>query len=130
MYQSVAPAQPAAQRPHILLAEDNPATQQVVRLQLQSMGVDADIVDNGEAALAAHRAAPGRYAAVLMDCLMPIMDGYQATRELRAEEDPEQHLLIIAMTANAQAPIGSCVWPSAWTITSASPSVARTWQPC
>ena len=92
----------------ILLAEDNVVNQSVARLQLARMGYRVDIVADGRAALEAAQARP--YDAVLMDCQMPEMDGYDATRQLRAWEQTRRAaggkfapLYIIAMTASAMA---------------------------
>jgi len=63
------------------------------------LGYDIEIVADGAAALAA--LARSTYAAVLMDCHMPVMDGFEATRRLRAEEAAGTHLPVIAMTAAA-----------------------------
>jgi two-component system, sensor histidine kinase and response regulator len=71
----------------------------VARLQVSHCGFDADVVTNGEEALAA--LAQMDYALVLMDCQMPGMDGYAATRELRRRENGTRHLPVIALTANA-----------------------------
>jgi CheY-like chemotaxis protein len=82
----------------ILVAEDNAVNQRLIQLQLKKLGQRADVVGNGlEAIEAANRTA---YDLVLMDCQMPEMDGYEATRRLR--HDPRHaRLRIVAMTANA-----------------------------
>lgn len=88
--------------PCVLLAEDNPVNQKLAVAMLRSLGYGADVVSNGEQAVAA--AATGRYALVLMDCQMPGMNGYEATAAIRlAETAHGRHLPIIAVTANAMA---------------------------
>ncbi len=81
----------------ILLAEDNPANQLVARKLLEKLGYKIDIVNNGEEALAVWF----NYDLILMDCQMPILDGYNATKAIRAQQKPDQKILIVAMTANA-----------------------------
>ncbi len=91
-------------RAHVLMAEDNGVNQVVARHMLESLGCSVDIVVNGAEALqAVQRQA---YDIVLMDCQMPVMDGYAATREVRAWEQlhPERSRVpIVALTANALA---------------------------
>ena len=91
--------EPDADRGLVLLAEDNDINQMVALDTLALLGYQADVASNGMEAL---RLAPGRpYRAILMDCQMPTMDGYEATRRLRAQEDDTHHIPIIAMTAGA-----------------------------
>jgi len=92
-------ASPPLTRAHVLLVEDNDINRTVALGVLAKLGYSADVACNGLEAL--DSAAKGSYAAVLMDCQMPEMDGYAATRELRRREGTTRHTPIIAMTASA-----------------------------
>jgi len=84
----------------ILIAEDQLINQKLAMLQLQELGCQASAVSNGQEAVAAVRQV--NYSAILMDCQMPEMDGFQATRAIRAwERKSGSHVPIIAMTAQA-----------------------------
>ena len=91
-------------RGRVLVAEDNPINQRITAAQVTRLGLTADVVANGLEALEALARLP--YDAVLMDCQMPEMDGFQATRTLRqreAQRGDGRRLPVIAMTANAMA---------------------------
>ncbi|THD66193.1 ATP-binding protein [Phenylobacterium sp.] len=85
----------------LLAAEDNPTNQQVLAAVMESLGIDIDIVSDGKQAIDAWRV--GGYDLVLMDIQMPIMDGIEAARQIRATELDEQRKRtpIVALTANA-----------------------------
>jgi CheY-like chemotaxis protein len=87
--------------PLVLVAEDNPVNQVLAMRLLEKCGYRAEIVGNGRDAVAAVERQS--YAAVLMDCQMPELDGYAATREIRSREGDSSRLPIIAMTANSMA---------------------------
>jgi len=91
----------AAARTHVLLAEDNRINQVIAVKLLEGLGLRVDVVGDGEQAVAACK--EGRYDAIFMDGLMPVMDGYTATRTIREQEPVGQRIPIIAMTASAMA---------------------------
>jgi two-component system sensor histidine kinase/response regulator len=99
----LAPTTPTASAA-LLVAEDNPVNQKVTLLQLRNLGYTADLATNGVEVLTALRRKP--YALILMDAQMPEMDGFEATRQIRAAQaagDPAipSDLRIVALTANA-----------------------------
>jgi PAS domain S-box-containing protein len=84
----------------ILVAEDNPTNRLVIGKQLTRLGYPYDMVEDGEQALRALKEQD--YGLLLTDCFMPVLDGYELTRRLRAAESPSgRHLPVVALTANA-----------------------------
>jgi len=90
---------PAGRAGRILVAEDNPVNQRVAAAMLDKLGFCVDIVADGEAAVRAMTLT--QYQAVLMDCQMPVMDGYLATSEIRRQQEGSLRSPIIAVTASA-----------------------------
>lgn len=84
----------------VLVAEDNAVNRMVARGVLEGLGYDVVFAGNGLEAVAAMSEAPGRFAAVLMDCQMPRLDGYEATRVIRNLEPPGVRVPVIALTGS------------------------------
>jgi PAS domain S-box-containing protein len=95
----VATAAPQSARGLVLLAEDNDINQMVALDTLSMLGYRADLARNGAEAVEMATTRP--YEVILMDCQMPTMDGFEATRELRRRESPDHHIPVIALTAGA-----------------------------
>jgi len=87
---------------HILLVEDNPVNQVVAKKMLEKAGLSYEVANNGEEAVDRLKQSH-TFNLVLMDCQMPVMDGYAATEALRAQEKEtgQERLPVVAMTANA-----------------------------
>ncbi len=94
-----APAEPErpAKRARVLLVEDNIVNQKVATRMLEKLGCGVDVAANGEEAL--HLLDIVEYTLVFMDCQMPVMDGFEATRAIRDAEGRHSHVPVIAMTA-------------------------------
>jgi PAS domain S-box-containing protein len=87
-----------------LIVEDNEINQLVIKEQLKEIGIKADLAENGEEAVNKVKSAlkeKSPYAIILMDCHMPVMDGLEATRHIRAMGEETRDVPIIALTANA-----------------------------
>ena len=87
---------------HVLLVEDNPINQMIAKKMLEKIGLSYELVMNGEEAVARFKQSH-EFKAVLMDCQMPVMDGYEATHAIREFEEANslKRMPVIAMTANA-----------------------------
>jgi two-component system sensor histidine kinase/response regulator len=84
----------------VLVVEDNPVNQMVATGLLENLGCTVDVAEDGIAAVE-RLSGPHGYAVVFMDCRMPRLDGFDATRRIRAQEPPGERVPIVAMTASA-----------------------------
>ncbi len=82
----------------LLIVDDNPINQKILERALFRLGFRSDISGNGREAVEAVQRQP--YALVLMDCMMPVMDGFEATRQIRALGGPNGKVPIVAFTAD------------------------------
>ncbi len=99
-YAQIAATAASKRERRILIAEDNPALQELAMRQLRKLGFEAEVVGTGKEAVEAVERID--YALVLMDCQMPDMDGYAATAAIReSEKTSHRHIPIVAMTAGA-----------------------------
>ena len=87
----------------VLAAEDNSLNSEILKFILEDMGINVNLVENGELAVKAfEESRPGEYAMILMDIMMPVMDGYEASGIIRNMKRPDAAKIpIIALTANA-----------------------------
>ncbi len=85
--------------PHVLVVEDNPVNQMTLIAMVKKLGCQVSKAGNGEEAV--RLCHTERFDLVLMDCQMPIMDGFEATRAIRQSDNPNSRIPIIAVTANA-----------------------------
>jgi CheY-like chemotaxis protein len=82
----------------ILIVEDDFANQQVASLFIKKFGYPFEVAENGQ--IAVNKAMQTHFGLILMDCQMPIMDGFEATKKIRNAKGPNQDTPIIALTAN------------------------------
>ena len=87
----------------LLVVEDDFANQRVASLFLKKLGFQADIAENGQVGL--QLALDNSYQLIFMDCQMPVMDGFEACRQIREQNGPNQKTPIIALTANVMSGI-------------------------
>jgi CheY-like chemotaxis protein len=91
--------EPGPQAKRVLVVDDNTTNQKVAGRMLERLGYRVDVAGNGREAVELWTQFP--YDVVLMDCQMPEVDGYEATRQIRARETGGEHVVIVALTASA-----------------------------
>ncbi len=97
------PAEPLScdtRKPSILVVEDNPMNQRVTQLQLSSLGYSCDIVDDGEGAIRSFQDNQ-HYELVFMDCQMPGIDGFEATRQILENASPPPYIIALSASASS-----------------------------
>jgi CheY-like chemotaxis protein/HPt (histidine-containing phosphotransfer) domain-containing protein len=99
VHASSSPASPSQERV-VLVAEDNAVNRLVARGVLEGLGYVVDFANDGLEAVAAVTLAPDRFVAIIMDCQMPRLDGYEATRRIRQLETATTRVPIVALTAS------------------------------
>jgi signal transduction histidine kinase/DNA-binding response OmpR family regulator len=95
------PSAPVTPGTFVLVVDDNEVNRKLARVQLKKLGYQVGIAENGLEAVAAVQDEAQHYDAILMDCQMPEMDGFEATHAIRNLDHPVASIPIIAMTANA-----------------------------
>lgn len=92
---------PRARGVRVLVAEDDPMNRKYLGLMLEKVGMDFELVENGQEAVDAMERE--QFAVVLMDCSMPVMDGYEATRKIREMQGDGDQALVVGVTAHTDA---------------------------
>jgi CheY-like chemotaxis protein len=102
----------------VLLAEDDPVSAAVAQAMIANLGFDLDVVTDGAEAVGAAVRTP--YQAILLDCQIPVLDGYQTASEIRRLQAGARRTPIIAVTATPMRSGQSAAWTPAWMTTSPS----------